>query len=66
MISKVTLLPEAILDSVKDRHEVKMIDLPKMAPQEDDEEEIADFSEMLPLKGNEEEVRKEKDKKYRL
>lgn len=66
MISKVTLLAEAILDSVKDRHEVKMIDLSKMAPQEDDEEKIADFSEMLPLKGDEEEVSKEKDNKYRL
>lgn len=52
MISKVTLLAEAIPDSVKDRHEVKMIDLSKMAPQEDDEEKIADFSEMLPLKGD--------------
>ena len=43
-----------------------MIDLSKMAPQEDNEKKIADFSEMLPLRGNEEEVRKEKDKKYRL
>ena len=66
MISKVTLLAEAILDSVKDRYEVKMIDLSKMAPQEDDEEKISDFSEMLPLKGDEEEVSKEKDNKYRL
>ena len=37
-----------------------------MAPQEDDEEKISDFSEMLPLKGDEEEVSKEKDNKYRL
>ena len=66
MISKVTLLAEEILDSVKDRHEVKITHLSKMSPQEDDEEKIAEFSEMLPLKGDEEEVSKEKDNKYRL